>query len=367
VIRLPQNILSDKFATEWASGDSATAVQWEQGVVGNVAYHRLHRQTRLDFSEINDQTEYGNWYWATNSTDKLSYQSGPDTDVRSMFQNNGFLQDTADTNYRAINQNWPVLGFAVDLGTVDASPKSTLFSIGLAQQEAAQFSGADGYQPVPSLWTSYFSDELDALEFFHGDFSNALSLSTGLDDQIAKDSIAAGGQDYLTITSLTARQAFGGTQLAGTPDKMYLFLKEISSDGNFQTVDVFFPMHPILMYTNPTLLKLMLDPLYDYQESGQYPRTSAVHDLGAHYPNGTGHNDGKDEPMPLEECGNMIIMTLAYAQKVNDVEYLNARYTLLTQWAGYLVAEALYPADQISTDDFAGSLPYVISLERSFL
>jgi hypothetical protein len=133
-------------------------------------------------------------------------------------------------------------------------------------------------------------------------------------------------------------------------------LKEISSDGNVQTVDVIFPFHPILMYTNPKLLKLLLDPLYENQESGQYPNAYSMHDLGSSYPNGTGHADGKDEPQPLEECGNMLIMTLAYHQRVGDVDYLSQHYDKLKQWTGYLVEEALIPADQISTDDFAGSL-----------
>jgi hypothetical protein len=52
----------------------------------------------------------------------------------------------------------------------------------------------------------------------------------------------------------------------------------------------------------------------------------------------------------------MLIMTLAYAQRVNDNAYLSAHYDILKQWTGYLVQEALIPADQISTDDFAGSL-----------
>lgn len=81
-----------------------------------------------------------------------------------------------------------------------------------------------------------------------------------------------------------------------------------------------------------------------------------MHDLGAHYPNGTGHPDGKDEPQPLEECGNMLIMTLAYAQRANDKDYLTKHYKILDQWTQYLIDEALIPADQISTDDFAGSL-----------
>lgn len=52
----------------------------------------------------------------------------------------------------------------------------------------------------------------------------------------------------------------------------------------------------------------------------------------------------------------MIIMTLAYAQRANDSAYLSTHYDLLRQWNEYLIEEALIPANQISTDDFAGSL-----------
>jgi hypothetical protein len=52
----------------------------------------------------------------------------------------------------------------------------------------------------------------------------------------------------------------------------------------------------------------------------------------------------------------MIIMTLAYAQRTNDNAFLSAHYDILRQWNEYLIEEALIPADQISTDDFAGSL-----------
>ena len=133
-------------------------------------------------------------------------------------------------------------------------------------------------------------------------------------------------------------------------------MKEISSDGNVQTVDVIFPFHTVLDYLEPSLLKLLLDPLFENQESGQYPNMYSMHDLGSSYPNATGHPAGNDEAQPLEECGNMLIMTLSYAQKTNDRAYLTQHYTILKQWTQYLIAEALIPANQISTDDFAGSL-----------
>lgn len=52
----------------------------------------------------------------------------------------------------------------------------------------------------------------------------------------------------------------------------------------------------------------------------------------------------------------MLIMTLAYAQRANDNAYLAQHYALLKQWTGYLVNDSLIPQNQISTDDFAGSL-----------
>ena len=194
------------------------------------------------------------------------------------------------------------------------------------------------------------------MTFFHTDYADAAGLATAFDNKVAGDSNAAGGLDYVTLTSLAARQAFGATQLCGTPDTPYLFLKEISSDGNVQTVDVIFPFHPILIYTNPELLKLLLDPLFINQEAGQWPNMFSIHDLGAHYPNATGHSDGNDEMQPLEECGNMLIMTLVYAQRGDDTNYLSQHYNILNQWTQYLIEEALIPANQISTDDFAGSL-----------
>jgi hypothetical protein len=71
--------------------------------------------------------------------------------------------NSQDTNYRAIQDRWPVFAFTFDLGNVGTSHVSRLFSIGLCQQEAVQFDGASGVKPLPSLWTSYFQDDLAAV------------------------------------------------------------------------------------------------------------------------------------------------------------------------------------------------------------
>ena len=106
-----------------------------------------------------------------------------------------------------------------------------------------------------------------------------------------------------------------GSRLLSLP---LLFLKEISSNGNSQTVDVIFPAFPFFLYTNPRWLAYLLEPLIEHMLSGQYPNQYTMHDLGTHFPNLTGHADGRDEYMPVEECGDMLIMGLAL---VNSLKY----------------------------------------------
>lgn len=208
---------------------------------------------------------------------------------------------------------------------------------------------------MTALWKTAYSTAEDSLVAHYNDFSTAVSDSAALDSQIATDTSNAGGSNLTTITSLAVRQVFGAVAPARGSAQTYLFMKEISSDGDTNTVDVEFPAMPIFLYLNATLIKLLLDPLYVNQESGLYPNTYAEHDLGV-WPNALGYPSGNDEAMPLEECGNMLIMTLAYAQRSGDTAYLTQHFSKMDQWAGFLVQEALIPASQISTDDFAGSL-----------
>ncbi|KAI1178624.1 glutaminase GtaA [Nemania sp. FL0916] len=341
---------------EWASGDLGAVIEWDYGTADGIAYHTFHRQNQTEITESRELPNWGSFYWSTGISYGLSYQSGSDVDVRGAFKQNGVLANTKDTNFRAVNDNWPVFGFAQDLGSVSEKSVNILFTIGLTQDNAIQLLGeGSDLTTYPSLWKSYFSSDLDAVTFFFNDYSTATGLATDLDNKVASDSIAAAGQDYLTITSLSVRQAFAALQFTGTDSDPLVFLKEISSNSDIQTVDVIFPAIPIILYTNPDILNYLLKPLFLNQENGHYPNTNAIHDLGT-FPLAKGYPDGTDEPQPLEECGNMIIMVLAYYQRTKDTAYLNQHYEILTQWAGYLIDESLIPADQISTDDFAGSL-----------
>lgn len=138
---------------------------------------------------------------------------------------------------------------------------------------------------------------------------------------------------YYSIVALSTRQIMGAYTIVDPPQsgagsgsssnatEPLMFQKEISSNGNVNTVDVMYPAMPFFLYANPDLLRYNMEPLYQNQEGGFYPNEYSMHDLGSHFPNATGHVEGNDEYMPVEESGNMILMSYAYYKSVLSIPH----------------------------------------------
>ncbi|KAJ6628763.1 hypothetical protein B0H10DRAFT_2209222 [Mycena sp. CBHHK59/15] len=337
---------------EWVSGDNSLTVNWNSTTTGSVLTHQVQLANPTVFGEVNDHTQYGSAFYSTLNTVGTTYQTGADVNVRAQFINNGKLANTLDTGFRAINNNWPVFGLSHDLGSINPATAPVVFSVGHIRDPAITYIVAGGSTQSRSL---YFLSECPntaaVISAFLGDFSCALARAQAFDAKVQSDATKI-SEDYAAVVALSIRQAFGATELTISKTST-----EISSDGNVNTVDVIFPAWPIFLYTNPALGKYLLEGLFRYQASGQYPNKWSVHDLGwFKLSQSSRHNDGADEAMPVEESGNMIIMALSYAQKSGDISHLTRYFALLDQWTQFLITDSLIPANQISTDDFAGPL-----------
>ena len=254
------------------------------------------------------------------SVQNARHMSGEAGDVRRHFAKTGSLSNSNDDQFRPIGDRTPVFAFShsFKFGKSASRSHTVTFTVALIQIPVVQFAAARGLTMMRPLWKSYYQTAEQLLYWHYHDYTAASALASNYSAQLAKDAYLSGADDYVDIVALSARQVMGATQFSGTPDNPILFLKEISSNGNFQTIDVIFPAFPFFLYTNPRWLAYLLEPLIEHMLSGQYPNTYAMHDLGTHFPNATGHADGNDEYMPVEECGNILIMGLAVA---NSLQY----------------------------------------------
>ncbi len=403
---------------QWVSGDRGSKIVWEldqrplDGMGKGFKTWQFRREVEQLFTEFQDRAEWGSLHFSAPAD--VRHEVGTSALLRQRFSRTGTLQNLVDSHFRPIMDQEPVFAFsksfAMNYSAESVHHDSITFTIAHIQDPVVQFAAARGLTYMRPLWESYFTTVDKLLTFHYLDFYSAKELAYNYSAQLAADAYKSGAEDYVDIVALSARQVLGATSFSGTPDDPILFLKEISSNGNFQTIDVIFPAFPFFLYTNPRWLGYLLEPLIEHMLSGQYPNKYAMHDLGAHFPNATGHPLGRDEYMPVEECGNILIMGLALANSLKNgantsvsetwqpmsgvpgptstseslsplsvgregglsyidnayvgqseslkraKKWVSRSYRLWKQWTSYVVDFSLEPHNQLSTDDFAGWL-----------
>ena len=249
------------------------------------------------------------------------------------------------------------LVYSHDPGSVSASPVSGYLMVGYDDLYAVQYFKDNRM----AYWKHNGEKNIrQAFEEASAQYRSVMNRCRRFDSRLMKDAEKAGGKEYAELCAVAYRQAIAAHKLVEDADGNLLFLsKENFSNGSIGTVDVTYPSAPLFLLYNPELLKGMLNPIFYYSESGQWNKPFAAHDVGT-YPQANGQTYPYD--MPVEESGNMLILTTAIALREGNAEYARRHWDVLTVWANYLLKEGLDPENQLCTDDFAGHLAHNANL-----
>jgi hypothetical protein len=335
-------------------------VIWQRPVVEGLTVLKMGTPDQPYVQRAGDDSriDWGYAYIAAASAES-SGAIGSEQSVLQSFTSTGKLPASDDSDQpRAVKTDLPTMALAIDFGQVSTDTVTRRAMIAYDDVYAVDFFG----KKLPGIWrTKPGMNGEKLLAQGSQQYDSLFARCKSFDDELMADLTKVGGKDYAYMCALAYRQSIGTCGVVNdSKGQPMLFPKENTSNGNMATVDVIFPMDPIVLLLSPTLAKASIAPVLVYAASPRWKWPNAPHDLGE-YPIAFGKDDG-GEAMPVEESGNMLIIADAICQIDGNTRFVDAWWPQFTQWAKYLEQYGLDPQKQLCTDDFKGRLAHNANL-----
>lgn len=324
-------------------------------------------QRILDRSGDNLRVDWG--YFHLGVPDGEGAQAVASNDAIHSFATTGKVPDADDMDMPAMAHAHSMmpeaahLAVELPLGAVSATAVTRHVLLAYTEEFNIEFLG----RKLRPYWQRDNMTVQQMLEEAENQYASLERRGEAFDKELTADLEKVGGPAYAQLAILAYRQTLAAHGLSADVDgKPMLFPKENFSNGCISTVDVLYPSSPFFLFFNPKLIEAQLKPVLEYAALPRWKWPFAPHDLGT-YPLADGQVYGGGEvsevnQMPVEESGNMLIMAAAMANEIGNWDFIRQYWPQFTQWAEYLRAKGLDPANQLSTDDFAGHLAHNANL-----
>lgn len=343
---------------EWCVDHPKQAVRCESADSKELLALRIshEQQAYMNRSGDDHRIDWGHFYLAAQRSEPARLYVGSD-DLRKRFVRGEQLKGEPGDKPEAqvVADASPVMAVVFDSGSVGATPVSHLAVLAYDDVYAVEYFG----DRLRAYWRRNGLGAEEMLAAAFAEYESLRERCAAFDRQLLADGEKAGGARYADLLALSYRQSIAAHKLVTDTDGKLLFLsKECYSNGCMATVDVSYPSIPLYLLYNPALVEGMIRPILKYAQTDAWPFEFAPHDIGQ-YPIGNGQvysDNAREGQMPVEECGNMLIMAAAVCLADGDRQYIFDHMTLLGEWASYLLEHGLDPENQLCTDDFAGHL-----------
>ncbi|MRN54696.1 glutaminase family protein [Paenibacillus monticola] len=342
---------------EWCVDSSEQRVLWQRHEEGQLAILEVSHEEQAYLNRSGDdlRMDWGQFYLAVEqSPETRTYLDS--AEIRKQFVRNGEIVPVHKGGMpQAVRDHQPVLACTWDCGEVGAAEVSNLFVLAYDDVYAIEYFG----DKLKAYWKKSGMTALGMIAAAFGEYPELMQRCTEFDQKLWTDGVLAGGEKYAELLVLAYRQAIAAHKLVADREGKLLFMsKECYSNGCIATVDVSYPSIPLFLLYNPELVKAMMRPIFKYARSEAWPFEFAPHDVGQ-YPIANGQvyaENAREGQMPVEECGNMLIMAAAVCLTDGHADFAAEHGELLSSWADYLLEYGLDPENQLCTDDFAGHL-----------